>query len=226
MNFDKWEAAEQVIKAQRGNTLLYGKPGTGKSYAAQQGAMNFRNVTVTPDTPAAELRGHYHPKGGEFVWVDGPMVSCMREGARIILNEIDHAGGDLLSLFLGCLDNPETCRLTLPTGETVRPSAGFHCVATMNGAPDDLLPALRDRFAAVVEIDNPHPKAIDCLPIDLQDAARGSVTATRDEDRIGLRSWLSFASLRSHVGEPVAAQVTFGDNWQAVLDSLKVATAE
>lgn len=220
--FNAWYAADAIVGAGVGNTLLYGPPGTGKSFAAQSGGGgSVFNVTITPDTPAAELRGHYHPRGGEFVWQDGPAVRAMREGARLVLNEVDHAGGDVLSFLLAALDNPATCRICLPSGETVRPAPGFHVVGTMNGTPDDLLPALRDRFASAIEIDEPHPAAIEALPADLQKAARGTVTAA-GADRVTLRSWLNFAALRGAVGHEIAAQASFGTRWQAVLDSLKV----
>lgn len=222
---NSWEVAAATVGACDGNTLLYGPPGTGKSHAAQSGSSDVRNITITPETPAAELRGHYHPRGGEFVWCDGPIVAAMRSGGRVVLNEIDHAGGDTLSFLLAALDNAESCRITLPSGETVRPAHGFHVVGTMNGRPEDLLPALRDRFAATVEILEPHPAAIDALPEDLRNAARGTVTAGGD-DRITLRSWLAFARLRPRIGADTAAQAVFGSNWRAVLDSLAVAAAE
>jgi MoxR-like ATPase len=221
---DFWGVAEAVVRAGTGNTLLYGPPGTGKSYAAQSGAGDVFNVTITPETPAAELRGHYHPRGGEFVWVDGPVVSAMRRGARLVLNEVDHAGGDTLSFLLAALDNRESCRITLPSGETVRPAAGFHVVATMNGAPSDLLPALRDRFAAAIEIAGVHPAAIERLSPDLRNAAKGTVAAD-DASRITLRSWLCFDTLRPLVGPETAAQAVFGTDWRAVLDSLTVAAS-
>ena len=223
--FNSWEVAEAVVAVNDGNSLLYGPPGTGKSYAAQHRCSDVRNITITPETPAAELRGHYHPRGGEFVWQDGPVVSAMRAGSRVVLNEIDHAGGDTLSFLLAALDNPESCRITLPSGETVRPAPGFNVVATMNGRPEDLIPALRDRFAAAVEISEPHPAAIDALPADLRNAARGTVTATGD-DKVTLRSWLCFARLRPRVGNEHAAAAVFGANWRAVLDSLAVASGD
>lgn len=220
---ESWKVAEATVGAKSGNTLLYGPPGTGKSYAAQSGVGGVvRNITITPETPAAELRGHYHPRGGEFVWIDGPIVAAMRDGGRVVLNEIDHAGGDTLSFLLAALDNPESCMVTLPSGETVRPAHGFHAVATMNGRPEDLIPALRDRFSAAIEIHEPHPDAIDALPEDLRNAARGTVSAT-GADAITLRSWLAFARLRPAIGSEFAAQAVFGADWQSVLDSLAVA---
>lgn len=219
---DFWSVAESVVRAAVGNTLLYGPPGTGKSFAAQAGCSDVFNITITPETPAAELRGHYHPRGGEFVWVDGPVVSAMRRGTRLVLNEIDHAGGDTLSFLLAALDNRESCRITLPSGETVRPAPGFHVVATMNGQPSDLLPALRDRFAAAIEIADVHPAAIERLSPDLRNAARGTVAAD-SANRITLRSWLAFDELRPRVSAETAAQAVFGPDWRAVLDSLTVA---
>lgn len=222
---DHWTVAETVVAASTGNTLLYGPPGTGKSYAAQAGCSDVFNLTLTPETPAAELRGHYHPRGGEFVWQDGPLTAAMRRGTRVVLNEVDHAGGDVLSFLLAALDNKESCRVTLPSGETLRPADGFHAVGTMNGKPEDLLPALRDRFAQHIEIPECNPKAIEALPEDLRNAARGTV-GNSDGERNTLRSWLAYANLRSKVGEEIAAQAVFGTDWKAVLDSLRVAAVE
>lgn len=220
--FNAWEVAESVCRCDEGNVLMYGPPGTGKSYAAQRGGADVLNVTITPDMPAAELRGHYVPRGGEFVWQDGPVIKAMRAGERIVLNEADHAGGDVVSFLLAALDNPESCQVTLPSGETVRPARGFHAVATMNGRPEDLPVALRDRFVVAIEIPEPHPEALAALPADLQNAARGTVSAAGD-DRITLRAWLAFARLRGRIPAEHAAAAVFGANWQAVLDSLTVA---
>lgn len=221
--FDSWKVARATIETGTGNVLMYGPPGTGKSFAAQFGANggNVRNITITPDTAAAELRGHYHPVAGEFVWRDGPIVAAMRDGSRVVLNEVDHAGGDVLSFLIAALDNRESAAITLPSGETVRPAAGFQVVGTMNGKPEDLIPALRDRFAAAVEITEPHPDAIEALPADLRNAARG---ATPGGDGPTLRAWLAFAALRVSIGCPeTAAQAVFGADWRAILDSLAVA---
>jgi hypothetical protein len=234
-----WALVEHVIDHTR-TLLLYGPPGTGKTYAAHGGsAMSpaveaaetaetsrpVYSVTLTADTPAAELRGHYVPMGGEFIWRDGPVIRAWREGARLIVNEIDHAGSDALSFLLVALDNPETARLTLPNGETVRPAREFSCVATMNGDPAaDLPEALRDRFPVRVEIDTPHPKGVDSLPEDLRDAARGTVTAQEPERRITLRAWLAFAALRVRADEECAALAVFGRERAAdVLQSLRLA---
>ena len=217
-----WETVAAVARVAR-LLLVYGPPGTGKTHAALGGRSDVYSVTVTPETPAAELRGHYVPRAGEFVWQDGPAVRAWREGARLVVNEIDHAGGDLVALLLAILDNPESAVLTLPSGETVRPAPGFQCVATMNGKPADLLEALRDRFAVNVEIREPHPAAIERLPENLRKAAAGTVTADGDA-RITLRAWLAYADLiGAGVPETFAASAVFGDRAGDVLASMRVA---
>jgi hypothetical protein len=222
-----WDLVASVIRHSR-TTLLYGPPGTGKTHAAHTADRDGRSlftVTMTPDTPAAELRGHYVPVGNEFKWQDGPAIRAWREGGRLVINEIDHAGGDALSFLLACLDSAETACLTLPNGEMVRPAAGFQAVATMNGDPEeDLPPALRDRFPVAIEITEAHPDGIASLPQDLQMAATGSVVASDPSRRVTLRAWLAFASLRSRIGSEAAARAVFRSRAADVLDALKIAS--
>jgi hypothetical protein len=222
-----WDLVQQVIDHSR-TLLLYGPPGTGKTFSAHThtGDRQLFSITLTPDTPAAELRGHYVPQGNQFIWQDGPALRAWRYGGRLVLNEIDQAGGDALSFLLNCLDSPETACLTLPTGELLRPHPQFQAVATMNGDPDNELPtALRDRFPVCIEITDAHPNGIGSLPQDLQAAASGSVCAVDPDRRITLRAWLAFASLRNRIGSEAAAKAVFRSRGQDILDALKIAAA-
>jgi MoxR-like ATPase len=227
-----WGIVDAAISVAR-TLLLYGPPGTGKSYAAHGAALDGRDlytITLTQDTPAAELRGHLWPVGGEkgteFRWKDGPAIEAWRNGGRLVINEIDHAGGDCLSFLLNILDSDGTAAITLPTGETLRPHPRFQAIGTMNGDPDtDLPPALRDRFPAAIEIVEPHPNGIAALPSDLQAAARGSVCATAAERRVTLRAWLAFAKYRELIGVEEAAFTVFGSRAADILNSLKIAAS-
>jgi MoxR-like ATPase len=222
-NANIWDLINKVIPNSR-TVLLYGPPGTGKSFAAHNADLAGRqlfSVTMTPETPAAELRGHYVPQGSQFVWQDGPAIKAWRFGGRFVINEIDHAGGDALSFLLNCLDSPETACLTLPTGEMVKPHSQFQAVATMNGSPDDLPFALRDRCPICLEVDAVHPSAVESLPHDLRNAAMGSALADSDR-RVSIRAWQCFASLRTSIGDAAAAQAIFASRAKDVLDSLKI----
>jgi len=223
-NTNVWDLINKVIPQSR-VTLLYGKPGSGKSYAAHNADLGGRqlfSVTMTPETPSAELRGHYVPQGSQFVWQDGPAIKAWRFGGRFVINEIDHAGGDALSFLLNCLDSQETACLTLPTGEMVKPHPQFQAVATMNGSPDELPLAIVDRCPICIEVNALHPSAVETLPHDLRTVALGSALAD-DDRRISIRAWQCFAHLRDSLGAETAATAVFAKRAQDVLDSLKMA---
>ena len=232
--YNCWEVAEAVI-ASTPRVLLRGKPGTGKTYHAVTAGLTpgqkVYSVTMTEETPAAEIRGHYVPKGNEFIWVDGPAIRAWREGARLVINEIDRASEDVLSLLYAILDDPEFAALTLPTNETVRPAEGFSVVATMNGIPQDLPDALQDRLPVDIEITDVNPNAINRLPADLREPARNTALAKSDARGISIRMWLEFASLREKLpsvmnddqaGLEIAAQAIFGDKAADALMALEV----
>lgn len=223
-NTNVWDLIGRVVPHSR-TVLLFGKPGSGKSFSAHNADLGGRplfSLTLTPETPAAELRGHYIPVGNEFQWQDGPAIKAWRFGGRLVINEIDHAGGDCLSFLLNCLDSQETACLTLPTGEMVKPHPQFQAVATMNGNPEELPSALLDRFPVCIEVDAVHPSALETLPHELRNVCLGSALAD-DERRISIRAWQCFAHLRNSVGAEAAAAAVFAKRAKDVLDGLKMA---
>lgn len=208
--------------------LLHGKPGTGKTFHAVNAGIAedqpVYQITMTDETPMAELRGHYIAKGSEWVWVDGPATIAWRKGARLVVNEIDRASEDALSFLYVIMDDPEFAKTTLPTGEVIAPASGFQVVATMNGVPEDLPEALQDRFPVDIEITDIHPKALEQLPEDLQEPAKNSTQARSDGRRLSIRSWLEFAQLREKLGAQTAAEAIFGiEQAENVLVALRVA---
>jgi len=235
MKHDCWQVAEAVMGVSP-RILLRGKPGTGKTYHAVHSALrpdqDVYTITMTEETPAAELRGHYVPKGSDFHWQDGPAITAWREGARLVINEIDRSSEDVLSLMYAILDDPDFAELTLPTGEKVRPREGFQVIATMNGLPEDLPDALQDRLPVDIEITDVNPKAIERLPEDLREPAKNTALAKTSERGVSIRMWLEFASLRDKLPEKlgdveglqVAAKAIFGDKAQDALTALTVST--
>lgn len=229
---ENWEIIKAVIATSR-RVLLYGLPGTGKTFIAARYEVEDTIVyqqTLTEESPMAELRGHFLPKGSEMVWMDGPGIRAWREGARLVINEIDHASGDVLSFLLALLDDPEFAEFTLPTGELVRPAEGFHVVATMNGQPYDLPLPLQDRFPVTIEILDVNPEAIEALPEDLRVPAQTGALVVDQDRRLSVRMWTEFASLRLKLaaladdeaqGYEMAAKAIFGDRWKEALRAIK-----
>lgn len=245
----EWTLAEKVIPESR-LTLLYGPPGTGKTTAGNKVGLkggevvdsseqlsgglvggtlrpvfNIFNITLTEETPAAELRGHYIMKGGEFLWQDGTGLMPFRSGGRLVLNEIDKASGDCLQFCHALLDDPGISAITLPTGETVTPHEDFTVVATMNGVPEDLPEALRDRFAVRINIKQPHPEAVKSLPADLRDVAKKSFTSVNAERQVSFRAWKAFAQLREVLDEEIASKAVFGARAENILNTLRIERA-
>jgi hypothetical protein len=208
-----WELIERVLSSPTlCRIYLWGKAGVGKTYCAYHKGRIERGcyaITLTQEMPASELRGHYLPKGDRFEWHDGPVIRAMREGARLVINEILHASDDVLSFLYPILEFEETARITLPTGETVTPAAGFNTVMTDNAAPDELPAPLRDRFDAVLEINEPHPEALALLPEALREVA-GRGFALEDDRRVSIRGWLGIARLEAEFGLADACTIVFG----------------
>ena len=224
---NSWELFNKVI----GNSdriLLYGIPGTGKTYQATkvnvpQGKEVY-STTLTIDSTASEMIGHYIPNElGTFDWNDGVAIKAWREGTRLVINEIDHAGPDVSSVLHAILDDADIARLTLPNKkkETVQPSQGFSVIATMNGTPDMLPEALADRVGVKINIDSVHPDAIATLPEEYR-----TVYSERDGTDIpaSIRAWKEFSKLVSAgVDLRSSATVCFGNDYaEDVVDAIEL----
>jgi MoxR-like ATPase len=224
-----WELVHRVLASPSvRHVYLYGPPGVGKSYCAiQSGARGgvAYSITLTQEMPASELRGHWVPRGNEFVWMDGPVVRAMREGALVVLNELLHASEDALAFLYPVLEMPETARVTLPTSETIVPAPGFRVIVTDNHPPTELPAALRDRFDVVLEIETPHPDALAALPRLLREAAERSFTLEEDR-RLSVRPFLFLARLWKEFGLEDACTIVFGpQRGSQIFDALVLAGA-
>ncbi len=109
----------------------------------------------------------------------------------------------------------------------MRPKEGFQVVATMNGVPEDLPPALRDRFPVTIDVNEVNPMALKALSKDLQWVARNSAIVPDEDRRISIRAWMEFDQLRTKIrGESTqeknwrAAQAVFGYRAEEALRSL------
>ena len=144
--------------------LLKGPTGCGKTrFVAHMAAKLGRplyTVACHDDLSAADLIGRYLLKGGETVWVDGPLTRAVREGAICYLDEVVEARQDTVVVIHPLTDY----RRVLPidkTGETIEAAPGFMLVASYNPGYQNIMktlkPSTRQRFLSV-EFTFPRPE--------------------------------------------------------------------
>lgn len=223
-----WNLLDRVLESEKARTVyLYGPPGLGKTYSAfhygriQRGVFS---VTLTEDTPAAELRGHYLPQGSEMVWKHGPLVLAMLQGARLVINEVTHASPEAMSFLHPVLESLDTAMLTLPTNENIKPADGFHVICTDNQPPDQLPFALRDRFDCKFNINKPHPKALEALEEPYRSAAEKSFQL-EESRRISLRGWFALQALAKELGLQEACEAIFEEKGEQIHEAIALASA-
>ncbi|PWE34336.1 AAA family ATPase [Maritimibacter sp. 55A14] len=143
--------------------LLKGPTGCGKTrFVAHMAARLGRRlytVACHDDLSAADLIGRYLLKGGETVWVDGPLTRAVREGAICYLDEVVEARKDVTVVLHPLTDD----RRSLPidrTGEELQAAPGFMLVASYNPGYQNILktlkPSTRQRFLSL-EFGFPEP---------------------------------------------------------------------
>lgn len=141
--------------------MLKGPTGCGKTRFIRYMAHRLRRPVVTvachDDLTAGDLVGRYLVKGGETVWIDGPLTHAVRIGAICYLDEIVEARQDTTVVIHPLTDD----RRILPvekTGETLTAPDEFMLVISFNPGYQSLLkdlkPSTKQRFLAL-EFDYP-----------------------------------------------------------------------
>ncbi|MGB1884766.1 MAG: CbbQ/NirQ/NorQ/GpvN family protein [Gammaproteobacteria bacterium] len=141
--------------------LLKGPTGCGKTRFIEYMAWHLQRPMVTvachDDLTASDLIGRYLVKGGETVWVDGPLTSAVRNGSICYLDEIVEARKDTSVVIHPLCDD----RRILPIeklGELITAPPEFCLAISYNpgyqSVLKDLKQSTRQRFVAL-EFDYP-----------------------------------------------------------------------
>ncbi|MGW8288568.1 MAG: AAA family ATPase [Desulfobulbales bacterium] len=143
--------------------LLKGPTGCGKTRFMQYLAWKLKRPLVTvachDDLSTSDLVGRYLIKGGEAIWVDGPLTMAVRSGAICYLDEIVEARKDTTVVIHPLADD----RRVLPIeklGELIQAPPEFMLAISYNpgyqSALKDLKQSTRQRFISI-EFNYPSP---------------------------------------------------------------------
>jgi MoxR-like ATPase len=225
----EWELAQRAIELGATRLLIWGPPGVGKSKWALAVLARGRQhppvrVYLNQDITAQELLGHWIPRGQTFEWHHGPIARAWLFGTGLVIDEVGRASGPVLDLLLAALDDPEVARITLPSGEEIRPNSGFACIATSNSDPESLDSALLDRFEVILHVTTPHPSLIEFLNSQREGLGDFVRDSFEDPERaVSPRRALTFARLTRRGGDDaLAAQLAFGERANDVLAALRL----
>ncbi len=136
--------------------LLKGPTGCGKTRFVEHMAAKMDKPLYTvachDDLSAADLIGRYLLKGGETVWVDGPLTRAVREGGICYLDEVVEARKDVTVVLHPLTDTRRTLMIDR-TGEELVAPRGFMLVASYNPGYQNVLkrlkPSTRQRFLSI-----------------------------------------------------------------------------
>ena len=144
--------------------LLKGPTGCGKTRFMEYMARRLKRPLITvschDDLTASDLVGRFLVKGGETVWVDGPLTRAVRVGGICYLDEIVEARKDTMVVIHPLADD----RRALPMeklGQLLEAPADFCLAISYNpgyqSVLKDLKQSTRQRFVAM-EFDYPAPE--------------------------------------------------------------------
>lgn len=154
----------QVAVKQDLPTLLVGETGTGKTSLirelAELNKQTYTRFSITGETTVDDFVGKYILKNGETVWQDGILLSAVKGGHYLVVDEINAALPEILFVLHSLLDDDKYVIVPQKDNSLIKPHTGFRFFATMNPVEEyagtkELNKAFMSRFAMVIEVEYP-----------------------------------------------------------------------
>ena len=113
--------------------FITGLSGNGKTLMVKEVCAKLKReyvrANITVETDEDDLIGGFRLLNGETVWHDGPVVTAMKRGAVLLLDEIDLASNKIMALQ-PVLEGSSIYLKKI--GKWVHPAEGFNIIATAN----------------------------------------------------------------------------------------------
>lgn len=149
--------------------FITGMSGNGKTLMVEQACAYLKReclrVNVSVETDESDLIGSNTLVDGNIVYRDGPVITAMKRGSVLLIDEVDR-GSNKLMCMQGILEGKPY--FNKKSGEYVHPAKGFNIIATANtkgfGSEDGkflaqiLDSAFLERFCITVEQEFPDNK--------------------------------------------------------------------
>ncbi|WP_258348992.1 AAA family ATPase [Saccharopolyspora gregorii] len=142
--------------------LLYGPPGTGKTAIAEAAFPDVVTVAGDGDTAVADLVGEYtQTPDGRYLFVHGPLVTAMREGRPLFIDDASLIPPTVLAVVYPAMDGRREVVIKANGGEKVTAAPGFYVIAGHNpGAHGAIVTdAHSSRFSAHIQISSDYDLA-------------------------------------------------------------------
>ena len=170
VKFGFYNDLKKILKTQMFYPIfISGLSGNGKTTMVEQVCADLKReairVNISVETDEDDLIGGNTLVDGNVVFREGPVLTAMKRGSVLILDEVDRGSNKLMCLQAICEGKPY---FNKKTGDTITPARGFTVIATANtkgrGSDDGkfistqiLDEAFLERFAITVEQEYPTP---------------------------------------------------------------------
>ena len=134
VEFGDFDKVEKIIQSKIFYPVfITGLSGNGKTLSIEQACAKLGRemirVNITEETDEDDLVGGYTLVDGNIVYREGPVLTAMRRGAVLILDEVDLNATKIMCLQSIMEGKPYHIK---KTGEKVFPAVGFNIFATAN----------------------------------------------------------------------------------------------